>query len=715
VWPQCDGGYISKKRVSWVSAQKFCLSFLEAPAQYGPSHRIAERQLRFNIKENPERWRAEKGSKTMKRSNAVRGMFRLTIMFAIGFLMEAEAGDRRTSMPQQNQRAPAPIRIVDQNGQPAANGVPSATSTIVDVTVGGGNGFQFVPSTVNISVGDTVRWTWAHGGHSVTSGPPCVADSQYCSPNDMNCASGILSNIGTVYQHTFTQPGAYSYHCAAHCVIGMTGVVNVSGGCAPSGWSAGQNLPSVGVRLVGVYFQANGKFYGMGGRSSDLAGSDFTHPFEYDPVANTWTTKSATYPDNQVNNMACGVLAVSGTPYIYCVGGSAAGATTATARVFFYDPVTDAITALTAADNWPGDAAGTILPGGFAVTGNKLYTLGGFNINVASTNQIWQFDPTAAIGSKWLQKVNTPEGIMYAPTCAIDGIIYVGGASDFQGGTVIDTPNTFSFNPTTNTIGAIPAIPRATGETRALTFNGKMLVMGGGRVAPNPSNEVDVYDPGSNTWTTFPAFMTARRNFPTDTNGTTNIWLSGGYASDNVTPLSSTEVFCQGAAPMAQSAFSRKVHGAAGTFDVPLPLTGNVGVECRTGPTYQMIINFATSVTVQSASVTSGTGTVSSFSVNGSQVTVNLSGVTDQQRITMTLHGVNDGTHMGDVPISMGVLVGDVNGNGTVSSADVALTKSQVGQTVGGSNFREDVNANGVLNAVDVAIVKSDVGHALPP
>ena len=167
---------------------------------------------------------------------------------------------------------------------------------------------------------------------------------------------------------------------------------------------------------------------------------------------------------------------------------------------------------------------------------------------------------------------------------------------------------------------------------------------------------------------------------------------------------------------MAQSAFSRKTHGAAGTFDVPLPLTGNVGVECRIGPTYQMIINFATMVTVQSASVTSGTGTVGSFSGSGTPtISVNLTGVTDQQRITVTLHGVNDGTHMGDVPISMGVLIGDVNGNGTVSSADVALTKSQVGATVGAGNFREDVNVNGTISSTDVALVKSDVGHALPP
>ena len=171
-------------------------------------------------------------------------------------------------------------------------------------------------------------------------------------------------------------------------------------------------------------------------------------------------------------------------------------------------------------------------------------------------------------------------------------------------------------------------------------------------------------------------------------------------------------------APQAQSAFSRKVHGGAGTFDVPLPLTGNVGVECRSGGgtnDYQMIVNFASAVTVESVAVTSGTGSVSSFSVSGSQVTINLTGVTNIQRITVTLHNVNDGTSTGDVPVSMGVLVGDVNGNAVVNASDVSLTKSQVGQAVTGSNFREDVNANGLINSVDVALVKSDVGTALPP
>ena len=89
------------------------------------------------------------------------------------------------------------------------------------------NEFTFVPDTVNISVGDTVRWTWESDSHSVTSGTSCIADGQFCSPDNMNCDAGILNDTGFVYEFTFTQPGMYQYLCALHCFAGMTGVVNV--------------------------------------------------------------------------------------------------------------------------------------------------------------------------------------------------------------------------------------------------------------------------------------------------------------------------------------------------------------------------------------------------------------------------------------------------------------------------------------------------------
>ena len=123
-----------------------------------------------------------------------------------------------------------------------------------------------------------------------------------------------------------------------------------------------------------------------------------------------------------------------------------------------------------------------------------------------------------------------------------------------------------------------------------------------------------------------------------------------------------------GQSPTATSAASRKNHGASGNFDIPLPLTGNLGIECRTGPNFQIIVRFADNVTVGSASMTSGTGTVGSVAGNGTPaITVDLNGVTNAQRITVTLHNVNDGVNTGDVPISMGALEGDANGDGFVN------------------------------------------------
>jgi hypothetical protein len=288
----------------------------------------------------------------------------------------------------------------------------------------------------------------------------------------------------------------------------------------------------------------------MGGRSSDAAGSEFTHPFEYDLGTNSWTTKSATYPDTHTNNMACGVLADAGTPYIYCVGGSQVTVTGTFDRVFRYDPVTDVISPVAAP--WPG-GLGMVLPGGFTVFNNKLYILGGFDTITGGgqgTNQIWEFTPPTT----WVQKAAVlPVPLGYIPTTTIGSLIYTGGGSDITAGVLTDTTNSFVYDPgPADSISTIAPIPRATGETRALNFNGLMLVMGGGRTPPNPSNEVDIYDPGTNSWTTgspVPAFINARRNFPTDTDGTANIWLTGGYDSTGV-PTALTEIFnCPQATP----------------------------------------------------------------------------------------------------------------------------------------------------------------------
>jgi plastocyanin len=145
----------------------------------------------------------------------------------MAFLSPAESGDQDRISVRGEEHA-APIKIVDEYGREAQSGERPAGGQIFDVAVGPvDNVIRFVPDTLNISVGDTVRWTWDTDSHTVTSGTPCTADGQFCSPDNMNCDAGIPSNTGTVYEYTFTQAGAYSYFCAIHCFAGMTGVVNV--------------------------------------------------------------------------------------------------------------------------------------------------------------------------------------------------------------------------------------------------------------------------------------------------------------------------------------------------------------------------------------------------------------------------------------------------------------------------------------------------------
>jgi N-acetylneuraminic acid mutarotase len=312
---------------------------------------------------------------------------------------------------------------------------------------------------------------------------------------------------------------------------------------AACSWSAGQDLPSAGTRFGGVFFPGNGKFYAMGGR--DVTNTEFTHPFEYDPVGNSWTTKAASYPDSFVSNTECAVANDSGTDYIYCVGGSSFATQTSTGRVFRYDPVADVIT--TVATNWPpGDA--NVLPGGIAVFNNKIYILGGFNINTSVTDEIWQFTPNPAGWVKQSATLLAPRA--YIPTTTIGNFIYTGGGADWDGTTLQDTTDSFKYDPVADTITTIASIPRATSNTRALNFCSQMYVMGGAFNAI--SNEVDIYDPGSDTWSIGTPFVTARRNSATDTDGTNNIWLAGGYDA-SVAIIASTEVFNCSVSPCGPS------------------------------------------------------------------------------------------------------------------------------------------------------------------
>ena len=162
---------------------------------------------------------------------------------------------------------------------------------------------------------------------------------------------------------------------------------------------------------------------------------------------------------------------------------------------------------------------------------------------------------------------------------------------------------------------------------------------------------------------------------------------------------------------------SRKSHGG-NTFDLFVPRGARPIVEPRSGglsSTYQLVVSYLNPVTFSSASVTSGVGMVTGTSGNGTtSITVDLAGVTNQQRITITLFGVNDGTTIKDIPVTLRILVGDVTGDGVVDLSDVGQVRAESGQVLSPANFRADVTTNGIINASDVGLVRSKSGTSVP-
>jgi hypothetical protein len=160
------------------------------------------------------------------------------------------------------------------------------------------------------------------------------------------------------------------------------------------------------------------------------------------------------------------------------------------------------------------------------------------------------------------------------------------------------------------------------------------------------------------------------------------------------------------------SAASRLTHGAAGTFDVAMPLTGVSGVEDRSSSTYNAVFTFDAPVASGQVTVLSGTATVSTISFSGNTMTAQLTGVTSAELVTLRVQNINgDGQLHGDVPF--GFLTADVNGNRIVDRPDQQQLQTDRGQPVTASNFRDDINLSGVVDRPDLQSVQTNRGHSI--
>lgn len=171
------------------------------------------------------------------------------------------------------------------------------------------------------------------------------------------------------------------------------------------------------------------------------------------------------------------------------------------------------------------------------------------------------------------------------------------------------------------------------------------------------------------------------------------------------------------APPALVGAVSRKTHGTAGVFDLSLSLVAtDPTTEPRLGPGQTIVFQFDKAVVSGTATVTEGTAVAATPTFSGSELTVNLTGVGNQQYVTVTVSNVTaaDGGSGGGGTGRVGYLACDVNQNRVVSVADLALVNAQLAQAVTVSNFLRDVNASGTLSVADFAFTNGQLTTALP-
>lgn len=208
----------------------------------------------------------------------------------------------------------------------------------------------------------------------------------------------------------------------------------------------------------------------------------------FDPSTNTWTSRAPIpTPISQARAAALGAK-------IYVPGGFNNGFGGAISAMQIYD---------TATNTW---SQGASLPAprsgaGVAAFNGKIYIIAGSTAG-SDANTVFEYDPVA---NTYATKAPVPMAAGNIGARELGGLIYaVGGAAIYLH---------YAYNPATDTWSTIADGPTPNFQTPGVfALNGELWVEGGTNgFSPYPANQqVQIYNPGANSWRFGPTFNTPR-------------------------------------------------------------------------------------------------------------------------------------------------------------------------------------------------------------
>lgn len=113
----------------------------------------------------------------------------------------------------------------ENGGHSEAIGEPVEDADVSMATMEGGQHFE--PHIIRLKKGGSVTWTLESGSHSTTSYSSENDEPQLIPDGAAAWDSGLVSEEGATFEHTFETEGVYHYYCTPHETMGMIGSVVV--------------------------------------------------------------------------------------------------------------------------------------------------------------------------------------------------------------------------------------------------------------------------------------------------------------------------------------------------------------------------------------------------------------------------------------------------------------------------------------------------------
>ncbi|HEY3498638.1 MAG TPA: kelch repeat-containing protein, partial [Polyangiaceae bacterium] len=220
---------------------------------------------------------------------------------------------------------------------------------------------------------------------------------------------------------------------------------------------------------------------------------------------------------------------------IYIAGFYAAGTMSqASAQTFVYDPVADEWDELSPMPADTERAAGCV-----AVLGTKLYVFGGGRDNMVVAD-VSSYDTAT---DTWETLPPLPETREHCAAGAIGGKLYVGGGRthsipEFR-------PKTWQFDPVTEMYEEMEPIPTPRGGCAGAVFGNRLFVFGGEGNQDSQQgvfDNVEAYDPATDTWEEFPPLDVPRHGMQAAVLGD-RIYVPGGANRQGGGAFNASSVF----------------------------------------------------------------------------------------------------------------------------------------------------------------------------